>query len=110
MMNADKAVALEKLAANKDFLNAVASTNCKDELQKVFHDFDLEMSRDEIDAFILMMEASVSEELSDDVLDQVSGGVSAKDVFGWAWNGAKAVAKTAWSLGKKFADWEKSLF
>ena len=32
MMNADKAIALEKLAANKDFLNAVASSNCKDEL------------------------------------------------------------------------------
>lgn len=105
----EKTVVLERLSTNNDFLQAITNANSKDELQAVFDEFDLEMNREEIDAFVHMMNASVCDELNAEALDNVSGGVEAVTVLGWMWKGAKAVAKSAWNLGKKFADWESKL-
>lgn len=110
MMNAEKAVIFENLAQNKEFLQAVAAATGKDELQSIFARFGLELTREEIDGIVKMLNASVGDELGADDLDQVNGGsIEAVTVFEWAWKGIKAVSKTAWNWGRKLAEWEKGL-
>ena len=108
MTNNEKAVLLEKLSENQEFLQAFSAVQSKDELQKVFNNFGLEMTREEIDAFVHMIGNSGSDELNVDDLESVSGGVDALTVLGWAWKGIKAVSKTAWNAGKKLANWESN--
>ena len=107
MTNIEKEALLEQLAENQMFIDAFSAVESKADLQKVFMNFGLEMSREEIDAFVVMANQAVSDELNENDLDDVSGGaVDALTVLSWGWKGIKAVAKTAWNAGKALANWE----
>ncbi|MBE5811083.1 MAG: hypothetical protein E7318_09160 [Clostridiales bacterium] len=109
MNTQNKAALLDQLVENEDFLNAVVNTTSKQDLQSVFAANGLEMSMDEIDTIVDMVCMHDSDELNEEELANVAGGVSAATIFKWAGKGIKAIAKHAWNLGKKFANWEESL-
>lgn len=106
MTNQEKSLLLEQLADKEEFIAAIGNANSKQELQNILKANGLEMNQDEIDAFISMLESG-NAELGENELENVAGGVvDPLTVLGWAWSGAKAVAKKAWKWGKKLADWE----
>lgn len=109
MNTQNKAALLDQLVENESFLDAVVNAESKQDLQTVFANNGLEMDMDEIDAFVGMVRMHDSDELDEADLINVAGGVGALTVFKWAIKGTKAIAKHAWNLGKKFANWEDSL-
>lgn len=109
MTDMEKGALLEQLANNDEFTSAIANAQSKQELQNVFAANGLEMTQEEVDGFIATMKAMGTDELDECDLEGVAGGAAAETVLGWMWNGAKMVAKKAWDLGKKFANWENSL-
>ena len=108
MTNEEKIVLLEKLTDNDAFLADIAKAESKDQLQEVFANYGLELTRDEVDAFVAKLNSTASGELNEDSLDDVAGGVSvtALWVFSTAAKGIKKIAKTCWNAGKKLANWE----
>ena len=106
MTNVEKSAVLEQLAENKEFLQAISAAQSKCDIQKACADFGLEMTREEVDALVQMLNDASNNELNEDSLESVSGGVSAGTVFSWAWKGVKKVSKYAWDAGRKLANWE----
>ena len=108
MMTMDeKALALEKLAQNDAFMAAYQKVESKEDLQKLFADNGVALEKEEIDAFVAALNAG-AEELSEDALDGVAGGVAATKIFEWAWKIVKKTGKWAWEKGKELANWENS--
>lgn len=104
----DRKEKIEMLATDEAFLIAMRNAKSKDDIQKIFEAHGLPMTKDEVDAFTVMVKHSTSEELNCDQLEQVAaGGVGAATVFSWAWKGTKAIAKACWDFGKNFANWEQ---
>ena len=109
MTNEEKGVKLEQLVYDAGFMQAIASAESKLNLQEVFAQYGLAMSREEVDGFIQMMNYAASDELNEDVLDKVQGGAVAT-IFKYAWKAIKYIAPKAWRAGKKLANWEHSLY
>lgn len=107
-MNAEKTVAFEKLVDNDEFLTAIANAESKSQIQDIFASYGLELSRDEVDSFVAALESVGSGELNEDTLESVAGGTA--QFWIWTYKGIKAIAKKAWNAGKKFANWEQSLY
>lgn len=108
MMNLEeKALALNALTENEEFLNAYRKVESKDELQKLFAQYGVELEREEIDAFVSALNGG-NEELDEAALDNVAGGVGPATVFKWAWGIVKKTGKWAWEKGRQLANWENS--
>jgi len=106
-----KETMINKLVEDGDFLEAMKKAESKDDIKAVFSQFGLELSNEEIDGFTKMIEKDLAgEELGDEELETVSGGVSRLQVLTWMYKGAKAVAKICFKAGQKFADWERKLY
>lgn len=102
-----KALALDKLVENEEFLNAYHSVESKDELQKLFAQYGVELEKEEIDAFVSALKGDEAE-LDEDALDNVAGGVDPVTVFKWAWGIVKKTGKWAFKKGQELANWENS--
>ena len=108
MMNLEEKVqAVNALAENEEFLNAYRKVESKDELQKLFAQYGVALEREEIDAFVSVLNGG-NEELDEAALDNVAGGAGAEDVFKWAWGIVKKTGKWAWEKGRELANWENS--
>ena len=106
MTNEEKIVLLEKLTDNDAFLADIAKAESKDQLQEVFANYGLELTCEEVDAFVAKLNNETADELNEDALEDVAGGVDAAWVFKTAGKAIKKVAKFCWNAGKKLADWE----
>lgn len=107
----DKQVKFDALVENESFLEAMKAAEGKDDIKRIFSEFGLDLSKDEINAFTAMTERALSEELTADDLESVAGGAIDIDpfkVFEWAWKGTKKIAKKCWNAGRKFANWEQN--
>ena len=58
MTNEEKIVLLEKLTDNDAFLADIAKAESKDQLQEVFANYGLELTRDEVDAFVAKLNST----------------------------------------------------
>lgn len=107
MTLAEKALALDKLVENAEFMNTYHKVESKDGLQKLFAQYGVALEKEEIDAFVFALNSS-SEELDENTLDNVAGGVDPMTIFGWAWGIVKKTGKWAWEKGRQLANWENS--
>lgn len=103
----EKAIALNKLVENEEFLNAYHKVESKNELQQLFAQYGVELEKEEVDAFVSALNGG-NEELDENALDNVSGGVDPVTVFKWAWGIVKKTGKWAWEKGRELANWENS--
>ena len=101
----EKALELEKLTDNEEFLAAYHKVESKNDLQQLFVQQGVELESEEIDAFVSALNGN-NEELDADARDSVAGGVDPLTVFKWAWNVVKKTGKWAWEKGKQLANWE----
>lgn len=74
----DKSVRVNELLVNKDFQQKSQAITTKEEARKLFAEFGVELTTEEVDSVLLqlgaMLSAMQSDELSADDLDDVSGG------------------------------------
>ncbi len=105
MTETEKRIKMEELAESASFLNAMKDAESKLDIQRIFHENGLDLSREEVDAFVAISEKELSDELNVNELESVAGGVAPLTVLSWAWKGTKAIAKHCWNAGKKFYDW-----
>ena len=106
----EKQERIEALSKDAAFLEEMKGAAGKDDIQKIFAKYGLDLNREEVDAFVTLAERELSGELSDTDLENVAGGAGfgPDKVFEWAWKGTKAIAKWCWNAGRKFANWEAS--
>ena len=108
MTDQEKTKKFEQLSQDKEFLESMAKADTREDIRRVFFSYGMELTHEEVDAFIDLA-LQDNQELNENMLDEVAGGVSAaallKAMADAAWN----VGKYCWSLGKKFANWEDSL-
>lgn len=64
----------EELAKDQAFLNALADAETPEAMQKLFADHGIELTMDEVNAFIRLAENGKSGELNENDLANVSGG------------------------------------
>lgn len=64
----------EELAKDQVFLNALADVETPEAMQKIFADHGIEMTMDEVSAFIRLAENGGDDELDENDLASVSGG------------------------------------
>lgn len=100
-------VNLENLFENAEFIEKFQKAESKDDLQKLFKEYGIELSREEIDEFVAELEKfGDNGELNEEELESVAGGITVKKLVGWCWKALKA----GWNAGKKFYEWEQSLY
>ena len=108
MMNSN--LDYNNLFENAEFLEKFQKTESKDDLQKLFKEYGLDLSREEIDEFVAEFEkvsTSTSGELDEASLEAVAGGaITIGKLAKWCWGAMKA----GWNAGKKFWEWEQSLY
>lgn len=110
MTESEKKLKIEELSKSPAFLEAMKAAESKADIQRVFQENGLELSREEVDAFVVLSEKELSDELDIQELENVAGGVDPLTVLTWAWKGTKAIAKYCWRAGKKFYDWESKWY
>lgn len=64
----------EELAKDQVFLNALADVETPEAMQKIFADHGIEITMDEVSAFIRLAENGGDDELDENDLASVSGG------------------------------------
>lgn len=107
MDNAEMKKKLEELVDNEAFIADLKKVDGKDDLQKVLAAYGMELTKEEIDIFTAEVEKILEgDEIPEDELEQVSGGVGGWDIFKTVVSWGKDIWKAAWKLGKKFANWE----
>lgn len=99
---------VNNLFEDATFKEKFLQAESKDDLQKLFGEYGVELSREEVDEFVAELEAfNAGDELSEETLEDVSGGgITMKKLAGWC----VAAFKKGWEYGKKFFDWEQSLY
>lgn len=111
MNDEKKAQLLEELSENSEFLAEMQGITSKQGIQDLFSRYGLELSHEEVDAFVETTYAAL-DELDESKLEQVAGGIAwevgAATVFWWAIKGTAKIAKKCWNAGRKFANWEAS--
>ena len=91
------------LLENEAFKAELKNAESKDDLQKTFAKFGVDLTREEVDALASQIEMSLSnDELPIEQLEQVAGG----GLLGDLWGIAKDVWGGCWKKGKQFANWE----
>ena len=109
---------VEELLQDEAFISDLKKASSKKDLQEVFKKYGLTLDREEIDAFVALIESfSHSEDsLSEEQLDNVAGGrLPSVAVTPWSWfsvvySVGKSIWEKAWEFGKKFSDWEDNLY
>lgn len=96
---------IEALANDEKFIDQMKKASSKEDLQRVFAEFGVDLTREEIDAIAEAIEKMMSDELNENDLENAAGGVSALAILGWAWKGAKAIAKPCFKAGVRFTNW-----
>ncbi len=100
---------LEELFANEAFVEKLNQVEGKNQLQALFAENGVDLSRDEVDQLVAEVQNydADQDELDDTQLENVSGGaITVSKLIGYC---IKAV-KIGWKAGKKFYDWEQSLY
>jgi predicted ribosomally synthesized peptide with nif11-like leader len=99
---------LEALVGNEAFLADLQKAESKDDLQNVMKKYGVELTKEEVDAFASEIEKILSsEEMQDNDLEQVSGGVIGPwQIITFTYSVGKDFWKKCWSWGKQFANWE----
>ena len=101
MNNQDKAIKLAEILEDSEIMKNISNAESKEEMQKIFSENGLELTNYEVDSFIKMMNSDNNDEISEETLESVSGGVvDAVWIFTTSYKGVKAVAKTCWNAGK----------
>ena len=99
---------VNNLFEDATFKEKFLQAESKDDLQKLFGEYGVELSREEIDEFVAKLdEFTAGDELSEETLEDVSGGaITVKKLAQWCVSAFKA----GWAAGKKFYEWEQSLY
>jgi len=64
------------LTQDKTFMNAISNAASLEELQSIFSDYGIEVSIEELKATIRQIAAEQGEDLNEDALEAVSGGIA----------------------------------
>lgn len=95
---------LTNFLSNETIMKKIANAETKIDMLDIFVDNGIEMTMDELDILISIMNSNNNNEISEDELEMVSGGVvGAGTIFAEAWNGISLIAKACWEAGKWFA-------
>ena len=94
---------MNEILEDESLIKVLSEASSKEEMQQIFNDAGLEMSLEEIDAFINLMNTSGGE-LNEAALSSVNGGVDALWIFSTSWKGIKKIAKACWNAGKWLAN------
>ncbi len=93
----EKALKLEQLAEDPEFLEALRNIQGSGWTGQIFESYGVELTEEEVQAFLsAMQEAQQLEELTDTDLDNVSGGRASHHVVIWA-------RRLGYRIGKKLA-------
>lgn len=87
---------------NAEVMEKISNSATKEDMQKIFAENGMVLTIDEVSEFIHFMNNAVNDTLDEEELDRVAGGagVTAVQVFSWAWKGVKKVARKCWEAGR----------
>lgn len=112
MTNEEKRSKLLALMQNEDQMAELGEAASMDEVKEKLREFGLEMTQGEFESFAASMAKleEVPKELTEEALQEVSGGVVAETVAAWtiityATSTVIGLASGAFKLGGKFAKW-----
>lgn len=105
IMNQEMQERLTQIFNDESIMKKISMSESLPEMQAVFSENGVDFSIEEVQKFVDFMNASSNGDLTENDLDQVAGGAGAgpTDIFGWAWEGIKRVAKPCWEAGRWFA-------
>ena len=90
------------LLENEAFKTDLKNAESKDDLQKTFAKYGVDLTREEVDVLASQIEMSLSnDELPSEQLEQVAGG-GLRDFY----EVLKEVCSWGWKRGRQFANWE----
>ena len=69
---------LEELFSNQEFVNALGAADKAEEVVRIFAEHDVEVSKEDAEAFLAARDKAPEGELSEDALDGVAGGMTLK--------------------------------
>lgn len=106
MNDQEKSHKLEKILSDATLVKRLYNAADKADMQAIFSEFGLELTSDEVDAFIRMMNAATTgdEEISEEQLEEVTGGVAAVWILETAFKIIFKIAKPIWKAGKWLAN------
>mgnify|MGYP006887196955 FL=1 len=67
---------LEELFSNQEFVNALGAADKAEEVVRIFAEHDVEVSKEDAEAFLAVRDKAPEGELSEDALDGVAGGIT----------------------------------
>lgn len=67
---------LEELFSNQEFVNALGAADKVEEVVRIFAEHDVEVSKEDAEAFLAARDKAPEGELSEDALDGVAGGIT----------------------------------
>ena len=67
---------LEELFSNQEFVNALGAADKAEEVVRIFAEHDVEVSKEDAEAFLAARDKAPEGELSEDALDGVAGGIT----------------------------------
>lgn len=106
----DKQAKYCEILEQESFLQAMRSANTRQDVQNAFAEHGLEMSREEVDAFLMVAsnESGSPDELDAQALEDVSGGSAAGVTALWVLSTSAKIAagigKACWNAGKWVAN------
>lgn len=99
---------LQQLVAEDAFLNSLDNLKSMDDLNDFLLQHGIELTKEELVNFVQSAgKYEKTDDLSEDDLEKVSGGVTPEVIFGWMWKGGKSVAKKFFQWGQEFAKLEE---
>lgn len=94
---------LSNILGSEKIMTRISNASSMEEMQNCFAENGVALTLDEVNTFVDFMNDKNKDTLSEEDLDLVSGGVdgvSALQIFSWAWAGTKKVAKWCWDAGR----------
>ena len=91
---------------SEDFVKKMEEVPTPEELTEFMNTQGADITKDELCEISKIFAERSSGEITEDELENVSGGGAMGKVAGAIWKGLK----TGWNLGNKFADWEKNFY
>lgn len=104
MNEQEKAKRLEEILMDESLVRRLNAAESKPALQASFGELGLDMSCEEIDTFINLMNSATDDSLAEESLENVVGGAfGAVWIFSTSWKIMKKIAKNCWDAGRWLA-------
>lgn len=102
----EKQLAALNILSTEDAIKTISDINSYDELKIYLSSKGVDISVDELKEVIASLAKAETGELTEDALQNVSGGAGAGAVLKACADAAWWLAKQTWKWGQKYADWE----